>query len=270
MPASAGLRTKAEHLDAKAYILGGFGGAAGIDICQKLFAAGRNVHGGNDLTADSGDIHFVLDSHPGKEGHVTTEGCIAPLRAGLDRAAAHRNVLGEDTPVIVAIGCNTMHTALPHVDIPDGLHVVHIMDATANAVKDLLARRADPPPKILLWSTTATAQSGLYQQHTRRVAGVSLENPPAAHAEAFERMIELTKIGRVQEAVSMARKILREYEEGTVVVLGCTELPLVVAHMDHTDLSGIDFVDCNDALARETVFEYAVALGQQEQHACYA
>eukprot|EP00946_MAST-07B_sp_MAST-7B-sp1_P004334 g4334.t1 len=274
----------------KAYVLGGFGGEAGLDITAKLFKTGRNIYGdvhkGQKLPrnmSDSNDIRFVLDSHPGDHGHVTTDACVAPLQSGLNRAAAHLSTLvpGDEVDdeqlncsLLVGIGCNTMHTAIPLVKIPAGITLVDIVESTILSTIETIDRISKhETPRVFLWSTRETAMSRLYHDKLNRMAGLQFTEP-ASFDDTYKELDNIilhTKMGNMNEAVRRSMQLVETYklddvDSPTIIVLGCTELPLVYNAMlpllEKKDNRDFAFVDCNEALSRGIVREYKRRLFQ--------
>ena len=253
----------------KVYVLGGFGGAAGLDIARHLFAEGSGLYAAHteaeeeDNGGDHTDLAFCLDSHPGMSNHCTKEDCEAPLAAGLQRAAQHHRSLSTGTPPLITIvACNTMHLALASAQIPkQHVELVRLPEAAAASLNEAIALD-EPPPKIVLWSTMATVAGGLYHEAVR-AHGLALEAPPQEEMETVERIINLLKRGSTEAAIALAAPLLKQHAaEGSVVLLGCTELPLLVPALHSVpELKSLRLVDCNQAVAKAALERVRIADG---------
>ena len=154
-----------------------------------------------------------------------------------------------------------MHLALNELvkrgNVPKGLHVAHIMEATARVAAEIYA--AAPAPRVVLWSSIATAQSGLYHAACAENGIPDLEVPSDADAATVEELIELTKQGKIADAMALTAPLLAALPRGSIMVMGCTELPLLKTEMERVTVSAghqLHFVDCNLSLAQSVVSTY--------------
>ena len=154
-----------------------------------------------------------------------------------------------------------MHLALNELvkrgDVPKGLHVAHIMEATARVAAEIYS--AAHAPRVVLWSSIATAQSGLYHAACAANGIPDLEVPSDADAATVEELIELTKQGKIADAMALTAPLLAALPRGSIMVMGCTELPLLKTEMESVTVSAghqLHFVDCNLSLAQSVVSMY--------------
>lgn len=158
--------------------------------------------------------------------------------AGLRRAGAEA----------LLIATNTMHLVATEVERAAGLPVLHIVDATAEALRAAGVKRAG------LLATRFTMEQGFYRERMRERFGIELIVPDEAGRADVHRLIyeELCR-GRFEPA---SREVLRAQvarlaERGAqAAILGCTELGLLLpAGAD----AALPLFDSTDLQARAAV-----------------
>lgn len=124
------------------------------------------------------------------------------------------------------IATNTMHLVAAEVERAAGLPVLHIVDATAAALRAAGVRRAG------LLATRFTMEQGFYRDRMRERFGIELIVPDdAGRAEVHRLIYEELCRGRFEPA---SREALRAQvghlaERGAqAAILGCTELGLLL------------------------------------------
>ncbi|MBW8843517.1 MAG: aspartate/glutamate racemase family protein [Burkholderiales bacterium] len=151
--------------------------------------------------------------------------------AGLKRAGAEA----------LLIATNTMHLVATEVERAAGLPVLHIVDATAEALRAAGMRRAG------LLATRFTMEQGFYRDRMRGRFGIEVVTPDEAGRAEVHRLIyeELCR-GRFEPA---SRERLRGQvaalaERGAqAVILGCTELGLLLPAGSEAALPLFDSTD---------------------------
>lgn len=134
--------------------------------------------------------------------------------AGLRRAGAEA----------LLIATNTMHLVADEVERAAGLPVLHIVDATAEALRAAGMRR------VGLLATRFTMEQSFYRDRMGERFDIEIVTPDAAGREAVHRLIyeELCR-GRFEPE---GRELLRDQvaalagDGAQAVILGCTELGL--------------------------------------------
>jgi aspartate racemase len=180
---------------------------------------------------------------------------LAALQSAGDWAGAAR-LLGDAAQALrgagaeaLVIGSNTMHLVAVEVERAAGLPVLHIVDATAEALRAAGVRRAG------LLATRFTMEQGFYRERMKERFDIELIVPDAAGRAEVHRMIydELCQ-GRFEPA---SREALRAQvaalaDRGAqAAILGCTELglllpagsPAALPLFDSTDLQARAAVD---------------------------
>ena len=126
------------------------------------------------------------------------------------------------------IGSNTTHRAATALAEATGLRVIHILDALAAALDKKRARRP------LLLGTMATMSGDYYLPALAlRYGGDLLVPSSAAQAEIERIILDELCLGRVKDGSRAALKaIIADHPEADGVILGCTELCLILSESD--------------------------------------
>ncbi|MBW8846700.1 MAG: amino acid racemase [Burkholderiales bacterium] len=221
-------------------VLGGMGPLATIDFMRKVLDA-------TPATRDQDHVPMIVCSLP-----QIPDRTAAFRGAGdspLDAIVACGQRLTQAGVDVIVMPCNTAHLWFDEVQAQLRLPMLHLVDAALHEALALAGANA----RLGLLATDATIASGLYIN--RRLAG----SPPVqwllpTAGEMLEQVmpgIEAVKAGRLDVGQALlaeaARALGRRGAE--VLVLGCTEIPLV---LDAT-ACGLPVVDATAALARQVV-----------------
>jgi aspartate racemase len=150
------------------------------------------------------------------------DGCTALLADGARRLRAG----GADFALLCT---NTMHKVLPQAESEVDLPFVHIADATAAAI------RAAGQTRVALLGTRFTMEHDFYHARLAQ-AGIETLIPEEADRETVHRVIYDELVRGVisdesrREYVRIIGALADRGAEG--VVLGCTEIPLLVGPAD--------------------------------------
>lgn len=130
----------------------------------------------------------------------------------------------------IVICTNTMHKMAAAVETGSGLPLLHIADAAAAAIK------SDEVRKVALLGTKFTMEQDFYRRRLADRHGIDVIIPDAAERDIIHSVIygELV-LGKVLPAsrARVAAVIARLQGLGAEgVVLGCTELPLLITQSD--------------------------------------
>lgn len=158
--------------------------------------------------------------------------------AGLARAGAEA----------LLIATNTMHKVAAEVERAAGLPVLHIVDATAEALRAAGVKRAG------LLATRFTMEQGFYRERMRERFGIEVITPDERGRADVHRVIyeELCR-GRFEPA---SRELLRAQvaalaDRGAqAAILGCTELGLL---LPAGSAAALPLFDSTDLQARAAV-----------------
>lgn len=179
---------------------------------------------------------------------------IAAMQAAGDWQEAAR-VLGEAAAGLrragaeaLLIATNTMHLVAGDVERAAGLPVLHIVDATAEAIRAASVRRTG------LLATRFTMEQGFYRERMRERFDIDVITPDEAGRAEVHRMIyeELCR-GRFEAG---SREVLRAQvaalaDRGAqAVILGCTELGLL---LPASSSAAVPLFDSTELQARAAV-----------------
>ncbi|MEM2940190.1 MAG: aspartate/glutamate racemase family protein [Thermoproteota archaeon] len=130
----------------------------------------------------------------------------------------------------VIICSNTMYKVAEKVQENLKIPLIHIVDATAAEIKKKSLK------KIALLGTRFTMEDDFYRRRLREKHGIDTITPGKTDREKIHRIIYselckgIVKKSSKKELVKIIRKLAAEGAEG--VILGCTEIPLLVKQED--------------------------------------
>jgi aspartate racemase len=131
----------------------------------------------------------------------------------------------------IVICTNTMHLMADAVERASGLPVLHIVDATAEAIRGAGCRRP------LLLATRFTMEQPFYRERLRERHGIEALVPEEQDRETVHRIIydELCQgVVRPESKAAYLDVIQRSRGEAGAdgVILGCTEITLLIGKND--------------------------------------
>jgi aspartate racemase len=131
---------------------------------------------------------------------------------------------------IILIGANTMHKVAPTVAAGLRIPLLHVVDATAAAVKRQGCKLA------ALLGTRYTMEQAFYRDHLAQRHQIATVIPEADDRVLIHRVIyEELQHGKLREESREAfREIIRRLVAAGAdcVILGCTEIPLLIGPSD--------------------------------------
>jgi aspartate racemase len=166
---------------------------------------------------------------------------------GLGQAAEKLAAAGAE---LILIATNTMHLVFDEVQARAGVPMISLLDATAEAILGRGFR------KVGLLGTRFTMEKGFYQDALAR-RGISTLVPGAEDREYVHRVIyDELAAGQIRDEsragfLAIIRRLVERGAEG--VILGCTEIPLLVSEAD----AGIPLFDTTQIHA-EAALNYAI------------
>ncbi len=231
----------------KVGLIGGLGPAATVDLYDKIVRA---------TPAKNDQEHFklVVEQNP-----QTPDRTKALLEGGTDSTLALYHAakrLERDECDCIIIPCNTAHAFVPgmqrHLSIP----FINMQQATMDEIKEKFGDAA----RIGLMATTGTVRTGIYSDKAKDM-DLAMFVPDAEHQERVMAAIygpEGAKAGFTEgvcyDDLMSASESLVEAFDCNVLILGCTELPLIFKEGD-TQIAGknVFIIDPTAALARKVV-----------------
>jgi aspartate racemase len=169
---------------------------------------------------------------------------------GLGEAARKLEAASAD---FIVIATNTMHLVLDEVRASVGIPVLSLLDAVAEAIQ------ARGLTTVGLLGTRFTMEKTLYQDALAR-RGITVLVPGPEERAYVDRVIyEELVAGRIRNAsrrgfVDIIQDLAERGAEG--VILGCTEIPLLVGEQD----AGLPLFDTT-AIHAEAALQYALEAG---------
>jgi aspartate racemase len=150
-------------------------------------------------------------------GRRLADAAIAVERAGAD---------------CIVLCTNTMHKVAPAIEAAVSVPLLHIADATAAPIK------AGGIARVGLLGTRFTMEQDFYKDRLMHRHGIDVRTPDSEGRALVHRVIyEELCLGRVVDAsrAAVRRVIARLADDGAqAVILGCTELTLLVRDEDST------------------------------------
>jgi len=223
-------------------VLGGMGPLATIDFMRKMIAA-------TPAATDQDHVPVVVSSIPqvpDRTAAFRREGA-SPVAAMV--ASAQRLVAAGAGLVVVP--CNTAHLWFDDIEQAIALPMLHLVDA---AIEEAAAV-AGPEGRFGLLGTDATLASGLYVNRVApegRPQGVHWLLPTAGEMlELVMPGIAAVKAGKLEIAADLLLAAARALKQrgATAVVLGCTEIPVVLNAAN----APLAVIDATAALAQRAV-----------------
>ena len=172
--------------------------------------------------------------------------------------------LENDNADMIAIPCNTAHAFVERIQSYLSIPIVNMLSETVSYIE----KRHGDKTCIGLLATSGTIASRVYQQAVDRNTGHNKGDskfgmivPDAEHQALVMDVIygeQGVKAGFVNDHVraKLQRAIAHLVAQGAdVIVLGCTELPLLIAQDDKFEVGGkkVPVLDPTEILARRCV-----------------
>ena len=227
-------------------IVGGVGPAAGTDLANKVFS-----HTLADRDQDH--INLFLASCPS----IIPDRTDYLLNGGEDPAPGIEKCirwLSECGATAVGVCCNTAHAPgiLNRVSIPEGVTFINMIEKTHAFVSKVFSDRTGL--KVGLLSTLGTLNCNVYDYYFPEIVKPDGYVAEDVHRAIYDKGYGIKALSgvsdRARDAIRSAVDHLRGKGCG-VVILGCTELPLVFN--GKRSYNGIDLVDPTEILAIELV-----------------
>jgi aspartate racemase len=210
-------------------VVGGVGPLATVDFMEKVVRL-------TEARRDQDHIRMIVEQNPQIPDrtehllHHGTDPTIALFATCKKLEAAEAD--------LIAIPCNTAHAFVDRMQAHLRIPVLNMLDETMAQIAGRYAGQL-----VGLLATSGTVDSGVYAEAAAR-AGVRLLLPDAAHqADVMDAIYGADGVkagfteGRCREALRRAIDHLAHNGAG-VVVLGCTELPLLFPQTEEFEADG--------------------------------
>lgn len=229
-------------------LIGGLGPAATVDLYDKIVKA---------TPAKNDQEHFkvVIEQNPQIDDRTA---CL--LNGGPDPTIAMYNCakrLQKDGCDYIIIPCNTAHAFLPrllrHLDVP-------FIDMQQTMLDEIQAKFGKDA-RVGLMATSGTIATGIYGKKAEKM-GMKMFTPDEDHQQSVMKAIYGPKgakagytTGECYEDLYRGAEYLVKTYDCNVLILGCTELPLIFHETDDFEVAGkkVAIVDPTATLARKCV-----------------
>ena len=231
----------------KVGVVGGVGPAATVDFLQKIV---RNT----PATRDQDHIKLLVEQNP--QIPDRTENLLGDGADPTVSLYATCKRLEDGGADIIAIPCNTAHAFVeriqPYLNIP----IVNMLTVTVGFLRETYPALRD----VGVLATSGTIESGVYRKALESQDLRQVVPSPALQERVMEAIYGKHGVkaglttGQCQEDIAAAMEGL--IAEGVeVVVLGCTELPLLLTGSEFVGSGGarVRLVDPTDVLARRCI-----------------
>ena len=229
-------------------LIGGLGPAATVDLYDKIVKA---------TPAKNDQEHFkvVIEQNPQIDDRTA---CL--LNGGPDPTIAMYNCakrLQKDGCDYIIIPCNTAHAFLPrllrHLDVP-------FIDMQQTMLDEIQAKFGKDS-RVGLMATSGTVATGIYGKKAAKM-DMKMFTPDEEHQKRVMSAIYGPKgakagftTGECYDDLYSAAEYLVKTYDCNVLILGCTELPLIFHETDDFEVAGksVAIVDPTATLARKCV-----------------
>jgi aspartate racemase len=230
----------------KVGVVGGVGPAATVDFMQKIV---RNTPAARDQE------HIKVHVEQNPQIPDRTENLIGHGPDPTIALYATCKKLEDGGADLIAIPCNTAHAYVERIQSSLAIPIVNMLTVTVQSIR----RRFPELKQVGLLATSGTLGSGVYQRALEEQGLRQLAPSPAAQERVMEAIYGREGVkaghteGRCQDDIRAGLDDLAR-QGAQVVILGCTELPLLLpfAELRLGDASVV-LVDPTDTLARRCV-----------------
>lgn len=218
-------------------ILGGMGPLATADFFKKVILMTK-------ASTDQDHIRILMDDNPqipDRSAYILGKGK-DPTREMI-RSAIRLEYMGAD---FIAMPCNTAHKFISQIQAFLNIPILNMIELTA----DYLKQHHGKQRKALLLATEGTYTAGLYN-FALNARGIELITPSQEGKDALMQWIyEVKKSGEVPQKEVFSHFIDKETGgENIPIILGCTELPLIIEGLKMPET----YIDTTTVLAKACV-----------------
>lgn len=231
----------------KVGVVGGVGPAATVDFLNKIV---RNT----PASRDQDHIKILVEQNP--QIPDRTENLIGQGADPTVSLYATCKKLEDGDADIIAIPCNTAHAFVERIQPYLGIPIVNMLTETVGYLRDTFPGLRD----VGVLATSGTLGSGVYRKALESQGLRQIEPGPALQARVMEAIYGKTGVkagfttGRCRDDIAAAVEglIARGVE---VIVLGCTELPILLPGGEFVGASGAraHLVDPTELLAKQCI-----------------
>lgn len=238
----------------KVGVVGGVGPAATVDFLNKVV---RNT----PASRDQDHIKLLVEQNP--QIPDRTENLVGTGADPTISLYATCKKLEDGDADIIAIPCNTAHAFVERIQPYLGIPIVNMLTVTVAYLRETYPALRE----VGVLATSGTIESGVYKKALEAHGLKQVAPGPALQARVMEAIYGKNGVkagfstGRCEEDINAAVDGL--IADGVeVIVLGCTELPILLPSGEYVARNGarVTLVDPTEVLARRCI-AYATAAG---------
>jgi len=219
-------------------VLGGMGPEATVDFLAKVIAR-------TPARKDQDHLRIIIDNNPKIPDR--TEAIFSEDRSILPVLLETARNLEKAKVDFIVIPCNTVHYFYEDLTKEISVPILHMISEVAQAISDSIPGCR----KLGLLATTGTVASKLYQKQFQN-SGIDVIVPDTqSQAKVMDAILAIKagqRKGKTRKRIIEAANLLIE-REAQALVLGCTDIPLVIKEGDLP----VPIFDSNEVLAEATV-----------------
>ena len=220
-------------------VLGGMGPEATIDFFTKVVTL-------TPAKKDQDHLRIIIDNNPKipdrTESILTQDKSIV---SALIETAKNLEKAGVD---FIAIPCNTAYYYYEDLVKEISIPILHMIREMAQAVQTSLPECK----KVGLLATSGTVTTNLYQTEFQKIGVEVIVPDPKQQAKVMDAILIIKsgeEKGKAREELIKIGNLLIEQDKAQAIVLGCTDIPVVL----RTDDFSVPVFDSNWVLAEATV-----------------
>lgn len=226
-------------------LIGGYGTYALMDIANKLIS---NYSNSLSIDNDSSHPHIIIDNINTSTFTVDKNECLIE-RNNVEKTINHYSKI-YNNKILLAVCCNSISEMFLHYPIDNkNIQYLNIISGVCNYIK----KHIPTNNKLYLWCTEYTFTSKNYHTFLGNEYVIERNN----NQEVITELITNIKANRTEHI--LYDELFKDIEDESIVILGCTELPLVKAKFKKYCLENkknITFIDCNLIYAEQIMHEY--------------
>ena len=206
----------------KVGLIGGLSWQSTVDY-YRIINEESNNRLGNKSTVES--IIFSTDLE--RKYNLVTSGQLETLAAEFIEIAQSLEKAGSD---VIVMCTNTMHTVFNEIQASVNVPMIHIVDATGQAIRDAGI------DKVALLGTTFTMTQPFYIKKLKDDFGIDTVVPKPEQMDEIMRVIEeeltfnIIKDSSREYFVNVISELKEQGAKG--VILGCTEIQMLIKQKD--------------------------------------
>ncbi|WP_175912201.1 MULTISPECIES: amino acid racemase [unclassified Burkholderia] len=228
-------------------VVGGVGPAATVDFLDKIV---RNT----PAARDQEHVKLLVEQNP--QIPDRTENLVGTGADPTISLYATCKKLEDGDADLIAIPCNTAHAFVERIQPYLGIPIVNMLTVTVAHLRDTYPALKE----VGVLATTGTIESGVYEKALASQGLRQVAPKPALQARVMEAIYGRQGVkagfttGECREDIGAAVEALMA-EGVRVIVLGCTELPILLPGGEYVARNGCraTLVDPTDVLARTCV-----------------